>query len=133
MLMIEKQDSNNKYKIVCSNCHFIKDNVNLTKQLGVWFKRSVCSNNYKSKVETKNLDNNNVTRFPFDASFQGASGLFVLAYNNTNGNADHVEDRKYFLPRVEITNYNVLIDGRNFYNQLINDKIKQYDEIRKKR
>ena len=100
----------------------------------MWFKRSVCSNNYKSKVETKNLDNNNVTRFPFDASFQGASGLFVLAYNNTNGNADQVErdsHRKYFLPRVEITNYNVLIDGRNFYDQLINDKIKQYDEIRK--
>ena len=28
-------------------------------------------------------------------------------------------------------NYNVLIDGRNFYDQPINDLIKQYDEIRK--
>ena len=39
--------------------------------------------------------------------------------------------KKYFLPRVDITNYNVLIDGRNFYDQPINDLIKQYDEIRK--
>ena len=38
---------------------------------------------------------------------------------------------KYFLPRVNITNYNVLIDGRNFYDQPINDLIKQYNEIRK--
>ena len=36
-----------------------------------------------------------------------------------------------FLPRVNITNYNLLIDGRNFYDQPINDIIKQYDEIRK--
>ena len=39
--------------------------------------------------------------------------------------------RKYFLPRVDITNYNVLIDGRNFYDQPINDQIKKHDEIRK--
>ena len=38
---------------------------------------------------------------------------------------------KYFLPRVKIENYNIEIDGRNFYDQPINDSIKQYDEIRK--
>ena len=38
--------------------------------------------------------------------------------------------RKYFLRRVGITDYNVLIDGRNFYNQPINDQIKKYDETR---
>ena len=32
---------------------------------------------------------------------------------------------------MDITNYNVLIDGRNFHDQQINDKIKKYDEIRK--
>ena len=29
------------------------------------------------------------------------------------------------------SNYNVLIDGRNFYDQPINDLIKQYDGIKK--
>ena len=69
--------------------------------------------------------------------------MIVLAFNNTdatipnnpiNNTANKVKrnsDRKYFLPRVNITNYNVLIDGRNFYDQPINDIIKQYDEIRK--
>ena len=41
------------------------------------------------------------------------------------------DNRKYFLPRGEIKNYNVLIDGRSFYDQPINDLIKQYHEIRK--
>ena len=39
--------------------------------------------------------------------------------------------KKYFLPRGKIENYNALIEGRNFYDQLINDLIKQYDEVRK--
>ena len=61
--------------------------------------------------------------------------LFLLLTNtNTNNGDNKVErdsHRKYFLPRVDITSYNVLIDGRNFYDQPIKDKIKKYDEIRK--
>ena len=60
--------------------------------------------------------------------------LFALAFDNTeNGNKKVERDshRKYFLPRVNITNFNVLIDGRNFYDQSVNDQIKNYDEIRK--
>ena len=33
--------------------------------------------------------------------------------------------------RGEIKNYNVLIDGRNFYDQPFNDLIKQHDKVRK--
>ena len=96
-----------------------KDNVNLTKQLNGGFKRSVNWNEYKSKVETKALDNKNITRFPLVASFQGANRLFILAFNNINGDnkAERNSHKKYFLPRVDITNYNVLIDGINFYDQ----------------
>ena len=60
--------------------------------------------------------------------------LFVLAFDNINNNANKGErenHRKCFLLGVNITNYNVLIDGRNFYDQPINDQIKKYDEIRK--
>ena len=37
----------------------------------------------------------------------------------------------YFLSRGEINNYNVLTDGKNFYDQPINDLIQQYDKVRK--
>ena len=68
-----------------------------------------------------------------DSSYQGVKRFFVLAYDNTPGdNQVSVNSfKKYFLPRVKIENYNIEIDGRNFYDQPINDSIKQYDEIRK--
>ena len=75
----------------------------------------------------------NLIRLPLDASFQGVDRLFVLAFNNTDGLNRVQRDShiKYFLPRVDITNYNVLISSRNFYDQPINDAIRKYDEIRK--
>ena len=67
-----------------------------------------------------------------NASFQGVRRLLVLAYVvDTNDEADIKDNRKYFLPRAEINNDNVLIDGRNFSDQLINGLIKEYDEVRK--
>ena len=95
--------------------------------------------NIYKKIESKIYK---ITKFSLDASFQGVKRLFVLAFNNTtvnvpnnpiNNTANSVErnsHRKYFLPRVNITNYNMLIDGRNFYEQPVNDQIKKYDEIR---
>ena len=86
-------------------------------------------NEYQTKIWTKNLDNNNSTRFPLDASFEGVKTLFVLVFNNTavnvtNNPINNANNRvlrnshqNYFLPRVNITNYNALIDGKNFYDQ----------------
>ena len=111
-----------------------KDNVNLTKQLNEGFNRSVYWNEYKSKIESNEEDANNLKRFCLDVSFQGVNRLFVLAFDNTNNGDNKVErdsHKKHFLPRVDVTNYNVLIDGRNFYDQTINDQMKRYDGIRK--
>ena len=59
--------------------------------------------------------------------------MFVIAYIGDDGNDIVTEDsyQKLFLPRFKIENYDIEIDGRNFYDQPINDTIKQYDEIRK--
>ena len=58
-------------------------------------------------------------------------------YNDPVGNApdpNRVErnsHRKYYLPRIDIKAYNILIDGRNFYDQNISDDFKKYEELRK--
>ena len=51
-----------------------------------------------------------------DSSYQGVKRLFVLAYDNTDGDHKVSIDsfKKYFLPRVKIENYNIEIDGRIF-------------------
>ena len=68
-----------------------------------------------------------------DSSYQGVKRLFVLAYDNTAGNEQFSDDsfEKYFFQRVKIENCSIEIDGRNFYDQPINDSIKQYDKVRK--
>ena len=103
-----------------------KDNVKLVKLLEEGSKRPVYWNEYHAKLESRNLDNTNLTRFCLDVSFQGVKRFFVLFFDNTDDDAKKVErnsHRKYFLQRVSITNYNVLNDGRNFYDQPINDLI----------
>ena len=124
-----------------------KDNANLTKQLNEGFKRTIYRNQYVSKPFPETPQKKaGITRFALDAAFQGVNRLFVLAFEDTR--RDEAADapaprnlvanrvirdsyRKYFVPRVDITRCNVLIDGRNFYDQPINDSIRKYDEIRK--
>ena len=114
----------------------IEDNSKLTKLLNKGFKRPVYWNEYKvipyKTVELAAVDDVKYIRELLDSSWQGVKRLLVLAYNNTAGNDQvSVDSYKYFLPRVKIDNYNIEIDGRNFYDQPINDSIKQYDEVEK--
>ena len=112
-----------------------EDNAKLSKLLGEGFKRSIYCNKYKlfdNKVVeiAANNEEKYITEL-LDSGCQGVKRLFVLAYNNKEGDNKVSVDsyKKYFLPRVKIENYNIEIDGRNFYDQPINDSIKQYDEI----
>ena len=114
-----------------------EDSVKLSKLLSEGFKRPIYWNEYKVTpnkiVEIAANNEGKYIRELFDSSWQEVKRLFVLAYNNTAGNNQVSVDsyEKYFPPRVKIENYNIEIDGRNFYDQPINDLIKQYDEIGK--
>ena len=115
----------------------VEDNVKLSKLLSEGFKRPIYWNEYKVTpnkiVEIAAANDEKYIRELLDSSCQGVNRLLVLAYNNTAGNnqVSVISYKKYFLPRVKLDNYNIEIDGRNFYDQPINDSIKQYDEIRK--
>ena len=114
-----------------------EDNTKLSKLLSKKFKRPIYWNEYKvipyKMVEIAANNGEKYIRELLDSSWQGVKRLFIIAYDNTQGNNQISIDsyKKYFLPRVKIENYNIEIDGRNVYDQQINDSIKQYDEIRK--
>ena len=108
-----------------------EDNTKLSKLLSEGFKRPIYWNEYKvipnKIVEIAANNEEKYIRELLDSSWQGVKRLFVLAYNNTaddNGQVSIDSFRKYFLPKVKIENYNIEIDGRNFYDQPINDSIK---------
>ena len=109
-----------------------EDNAKLTKFLNEGFKISVYYNKCKV-IRNKIYNQNDYIRELLDASFQRVKRLFVLVYDNNAGD-DLVttnSHRRNFLPRIKTENYYIKIDGRNFYDQPINDLIKQYDEVRK--
>ena len=74
------------------------DNVKLSKLLKERFKRLVYWNKYK--ITLKDYDNEYVTE-RLDASFQGVSKLFVLAYARGDNVTNENSYRKYFLPKLK--------------------------------
>ena len=66
-----------------------------------------------------------------DPSFQGVNRLFFTAYNSANGQPTRNGQRKYYLPRIDLNKYNVIIDGRIFYDNPIESDIEKYRELKK--
>ena len=89
------------------------------------FKRTINCNKYQSKVRTQAP--NPYLGFLIDSSFQGVNRLFVLSFENK----DDTLQRKYYLPIVEIKDYDVMIDGQNFFDQPVKNDFKTYDIIQK--
>ena len=51
-----------------------------------------------------------------------------MSFEDENDRASH---SNYYLPKVEMKDYNILIDGKNFFDQPINSELKTYENIRK--
>ena len=103
-----------------------QDDPKLLTQLKSGFKRNINWNKYLSKPEL--LAQNPNLNHLVEPSFQGINRLFVLAFEN---DTYRTSSKRYNLPNVEIKDYNVMIDEKNFFDQPIkNDKI-TYENIRK--
>ena len=51
-----------------------------------------------------------------------------MAFEN---DAQRTSNKRYFIPNVEIKDYNVMIDGKNFFDQLVKTNNVTYENIRK--
>ena len=88
------------------------------------FKRAINWNKCKSKVTVQAT--NQHLDYLIDPSFQGVNRLFVLSFENTTGRTVHT---KYYLPTVEMKDYNVMIDGQNFFDQPVKNYLRTFDNI----
>ena len=103
-----------------------QDNAKLLPQLKSGFKRTISWNKYLAKPEL--LAQNANLNHLIEPSFQGVNRLFVLAFENDD---QRISNKRYYIPNVEIKDYNVMIDGKNFFDQPVkNDKV-TYENIRK--
>ena len=108
-----------------------EDNKDFIEQQNKGFQRSIYWNKYKTKE--KNEDGNNTTKYiSLDPSFQGANGLFLMAYSRADNNQPTRNgQQKYYLPRINLNKYSVVIDRRNFYDNPIESDIEKYRELKK--
>ena len=102
-----------------------QDNAKLLPQLKNGFKRTIAWNKYLAKTEllAQNVNLNHL----IEPSFQGINRRFILTFENDN---QRTINKRYYIPNVEIKHYNVMIDGKNFFDQPINNMFKTYENIR---
>ena len=108
-----------------------EDNKDFIEQQNKEFQRSIYWNEYKTKEINKNADANVFKYINLDPSFQGVNRLFVMAYNRANGQPTRNGQQKYYLPSIDLEKHNVIIDGRNFYDNPIESDIEKYRELKK--
>ena len=120
-------DQNPTFSIMETNLYvpvvtlLTQDNAKLLPQLKSGFKRTINWNKYLSKPEL--LPQNKNLNYLIEPSFQGVNRLFLLAFEHDD-NDKRISIKRYYIPNIEIKDYNVMIDGKKFFDQPVkNDKV----------
>ena len=73
-----------------------------------------------------NQTNNNNLNYLLDPTFTKVNRLFVLPLENEN---DRTSFLKYYVPNAQIRDFNLLIDGKSFFDMSIKSKEEIYEQI----
>ena len=99
-----------------------KHDNNFLEQLKSGFKRTIKWNKYR--LEMTNQTKTNQLNHLIDPTFTKVNKLFVLSFQNEEQTTSF---SKYFVPKVEIKNFNVLIDGKIFFDVPVKNKEEAYE------
>ena len=102
-----------------------QDNTKLLEQLKSGFKWTIDWHKYQWKISAERI--NQYSDYLIDPVFQGVHRLFILMFRNE---AQRISYKEYYLPTVEI-NYNVMVEGKNFFDKPVRNNFKKNDNIRK--
>ena len=91
-----------------------ENDTTLLEQLKTGFKRTIKWNKYRSQMTVQS--NNNNLNYLIDTTFTNLNILFVLSFTRTNAGDNRDSFSDYYAPNVEIKEFNVLIDGKSFFD-----------------
>ena len=100
------------------------DEIKLLTNLKSGFKREIKWNKYRSQMSTEAINNN--LNILIDPTFTNVNRLFVLAYQIA---IDWQSVSTFYLPRVMIQDYNVIIDKLAFFSLPIKTEEEAYEKI----
>ena len=65
---------------------------------------------------------NNNLNYLIDPKFTNVNRLFVLSFSRNNNTDSKYSYSNYYVPKVEIDDFNVLIDGKSFFDSPVKNK-----------
>ena len=89
-----------------------EDNIKLLEQLKSGFKKTIKWNKYRSQMTIQPKNNN--LNYLIDPTFMNVNRLFVLSFPRNNNTVSRYSFSNYYMPKVRINGFNVLIDGKSF-------------------
>ena len=101
-----------------------KDDNNFLEQLKSGFRRTIKWNKYRSEI-TNQTKTNHLNHL-IDPTFTKVNRLFVLSFENEG---DRTSFSKYYVPKFEIKDVNVLMDGKSFSDVPVINKDEAYEKI----
>ena len=109
-----------------------KNDTKLLEQLKSGFKRAVKWNKYRSQMTIQS--NNNNSNYLIDPTYTNVNRLFVLSFARIAGEDNTTKDCRdsfshYHVPNVRIKDFNVLIDGKRFFDFPIKNEEETYEKI----
>ena len=90
-----------------------ENDTKLLEQLKTGFKRTIKWNKYRPQMTIQPQNNN--LNYLIDPTFTNIN-TFVLSFTTTNAGDDRDSFSDYYVPDVEIKDFNVLIDGKGFFD-----------------
>ena len=100
------------------------DKIKLLTNSKSGFKREIIWNKYRSQTTTEAINNNlNILIYP---TFTNVNRLFVLAYQNAD---DRRSFSQFYLPKVLVKDFNVIIDKLAFFDLPIKTEEEAYEKI----
>ena len=100
------------------------DEIKLLTNLKSGFTREIEWNKYRSQMSTEAIDNN--LNILIDPTFTNVNRLFVLAYQTAD---DRQSSSQFYLPKVMVKDFNVIIDKLAFFDLPIKTKEEAYEQI----
>ena len=101
-----------------------ENDIKLSEQLKSGFRITIKWNKYMSQMSNQNKNNN--LNYLIDPTFGNVHRLFILSFENED---DRTSYYKYYVPSVEIKDYNFLIDGIAFFELPIKNIDETYEKI----
>ena len=105
----------------------INDNIKFLENMKQAFKSTISWNKYRYEKTTQPKNSN--LDYWIDRTFRNINRLFVLSFKNGNDDPSRDVFDKYYMPLVEIKDFNALIDNKPFFDQPVKSKQEVYEKL----